>query len=344
MRRLGPLLAASLLVTGVAGVGAGTLVAAERFRHAEAVGTEVNFANAPLPGSRGGSVTACSAARVNYTRYPGGDARLARLPWVRGQPRNVGLVGQLWYWPENWQQSRLSSARIFTGGIAPAGYSTKILWAFLAPSAKGRGGSRLVVRGRRLDGPGSFRQEFAPISYEGQRGAPSYASIINVPKPGCWRLQLSAGALRASLVFRAVRGTEQPKPCTADEVESLVRRFIDAFNSGDLSALHALFAREPEFEWYSTDAPGERFTPAANDRPSLVPYFRDRHAAGEQLSLRSFRFNGNSGGGSRTYGNFEYGLTRSADDLEPTPYYGKGAAFCYRNRSDVIFVWSMGRE
>jgi hypothetical protein len=42
--------------------------------------------------------------------------------------------------------------------------------------------------------------------------------------------------------------------------------------------------------------------------------------------------------------NFEYGLTRSADDLAPTRYYGKGAAFCYRKRSDVIFVWSMGRN
>lgn len=290
-----------------------------------------------------GAVAACSPARVYYTPYPGGDRRLAMLPWVRGEPRTVGLVGLLWYWPENWQQSRLSSARIFTGGVAPAGYSTKILWAFLAPSAKGRGGSRLLVRGRRLDGPGSFRQEFAAISYEGQRGAPSYASIIDVPSPGCWRLQLSTGGLRASVVFRAVRAAEQPTLCTAGEVEALVARFIGAFNSGDLGALDDVFAREPEFEWYSTDAPGERFTPLANDRPSLVPYFRDRHALSEQLTLRSFTFNGNTTG-SRTYGNFVYMLTRSAADLGPTPYRGKGAAFCYRNRSDVIFVWSMGRE
>jgi hypothetical protein len=141
-----------------------------------------------------------------------------------------------------------------------------------------------------------------------------------------------------------VRAAEQPKPCTAGEVETLVRRFFDAFNRGDANALDLLFAQEPEFEWYSTDAPGERFTPVANDRPSLVPYFRDRHTAGEQLALRSFRFNGNSGTAGGMYGNFEYGLTRSAGDLEPTPYYGKGAAFCYHNRSDVIFVWSMGRE
>jgi hypothetical protein len=134
---------------------------------------------------------------------------------------------------------------------------------------------------------------------------------------------------------------ESPKPCTADEVEMLVRRFTDAFNTGDLRALDAVFAREPEFEWYSTDAPGERLQASAFDRSSLMPYFASRHAAGERLALRSFKFNGNS---STPYGNFEYGLTRSATELKPTPYYGKGAAFCYHTRSDVIFVWSMGRE
>lgn len=136
---------------------------------------------------------------------------------------------------------------------------------------------------------------------------------------------------------------EQPALCTAGEVETLVRRFIAAFNAGDLMALDALFAREPEFEWYSTDAPGERLSPPANDRPSLVPYFAARRALGEELTLRSFRFNGNSGNGGRPYGNFGYGLTRSAEDLEPTPYDGKGAALCYRTRADVIFVWLMRR-
>jgi len=294
------------------------------------------------------AVAPCSSARVHYTPYPGGDRRLAMLPWVRGGQRSDGLVGLLWYWPENWRKSRLTSARIYTGGAAPVGYSTKILWAFLAPSAKSRGGGRLVVRGSRLDRPGSFRQESAAISYKGQRGAPSYASIIDVPAPGCWRLHLSTGDLRASVVFRAVRAEsgepEEPRLCTAGEVETLVQRFVGAFNNGDIDELDELFAQEPEFEWYSTDAPGQRFTPVANDRPSLVPYFAGRHALGEQLTLRSFRFNGNSGTGRRSYGNFEYALTRSAQDLEPTPYRGKGAALCDPDRPDLIFVWSMGRE
>jgi hypothetical protein len=208
---------------------------------------------------------------------------------------------------------------------------------------QGDAGGRLVVRGRRLDRPGSFRQEFSAISYGGQQGAPSYASIVDVPSAGCWQLQLSTGTLRASVVFQAVRAAEQQTLCTAEEVETLVGRFVGAFGKGDVDELDGIFAHEPEFEWYSTDAPGERLTPVANDRPSLVPYLRDRHALGEKLTLHSFTFNGNTTG-TRRYGNFVYTLTRRASDLDPTPYRGKGAALCYRNRSDVIFVWTMGRD
>jgi hypothetical protein len=141
----------------------------------------------------------------------------------------------------------------------------------------------------------------------------------------------------------AAPAQEQPVSCAADEVSALVGRFVSAFNAGDFGELDEVFATEPDFEWYSTDAPGERLTPTANDRASLVRYFRERHALGERLFVRSFRFNGNTQA-SRPYGNFQYTLTRSADDLEPTPYGGKGAAYCYRKRADLLFVWSMGRE
>lgn len=286
------------------------------------------------------TLAACKTARVHHTRNPSGDDRLAWLPWVRGEPRGVGLVGLLWYWPAEWRQRRLRVARIFTGGVAPAGYSTKILWVFVGESAKGAGGARLTVRGRRLDATGSFEQEFAAISYSGQQGAPSYASIVNVPSAGCWRLTLSTGTLRSSVVFQAVRAPEEPTLCTAAEVESVVERFVAAFNDGNATDLDAIFAREPEFEWYSTGAPGERLDPIARDRPSLVPYFRDRHSVREQLALRSFTFNGNATG-SRKYGNFVYDLERSAADLVPTPYRGKGAALCYWTKPDTIIVWSM---
>jgi hypothetical protein len=148
----------------------------------------------------------CSPARVHYTPYPGGDERMYRIPWVRGTPSDLGLVGLLWYWPDEWKLQQVQRAVIFTGGVVPAGYSTKILWAFVAPSAKGRGGGRLIVQGERLDGRAKTWQQFAPIGYAGQRGAPSFASIIKLPAPGCWRLRLTAGDLRSTVVFRAVSG------------------------------------------------------------------------------------------------------------------------------------------
>jgi hypothetical protein len=154
-----------------------------------------------------GQGAACAAARVHYTPYPNPAPNLSGLPWVEGSPQGVGLVGLLWYWPKSWQRRHAQPARIFTGGTAPAGYSTKVLWVFTARAAKDRGGGALVVRGRRLDGRGAFRQEFTAIGYEGQNGAPSYASIIVVPKTGCWRLELSTARLRASVVLQAVPKT-----------------------------------------------------------------------------------------------------------------------------------------
>lgn len=136
---------------------------------------------------------------------------------------------------------------------------------------------------------------------------------------------------------------EQPTLCSAEEVEKLTQRFLAAFNGGDLGALAEFFAREPDFDWYSTDGPGERLVPLAYERDSLVSYFAGRHALGERLELRTFRFNGNTAA-TRPYGNFLYSLTRSAHDLAPTPYEGKGAASCYRERADVIFVWLMRRQ
>ena len=94
--------------------------------------------------------------------------------------------------------------RVYTGGTAPQGWNIKILWAFLEPSAKRRADTDLTVHGTRLDGPGTFRETFAGIGYEGSRGAPSYASVIDVPKPGCWRLTLTTGTLSATVDVRAV--------------------------------------------------------------------------------------------------------------------------------------------
>lgn len=128
-----------------------------------------------------------------------------------------------------------------------------------------------------------------------------------------------------------------PKPCTS-AVRSLVVGFVEAFNEGDLVRLDDLFAPRRAFKWYSTNGPGARLNDAAYDRETLVHYLGRRHEGGEQLELRSFKFNGNTAG----YGHFEYGVVRSADDLAPTNYDGKGAAICTAT-ANAIAVWSMGR-
>lgn len=161
-------------------------------------GTEPPSPSADSPAGAGG----CETPRVRYTPYPGGDESMRSLPWIEAEPRELQPVGLLWYWPENWHG--LDHARVFTGGVAPAGHSAKVLWAFLAPAARERGGEQLVIEGRNLDGPGTWRETFAAISYAGQEGAPSYATALDLPTPGCWRLRLRTGDLRATVDVLAV--------------------------------------------------------------------------------------------------------------------------------------------
>jgi hypothetical protein len=152
-----------------------------------------------------GGSSGCNAALVHYTPYPGGAPGLGELPWVRATSRGLGLVALLWYWPTEWRSREIDRALIYPGGKTRGEINTKIMWTFLSDKAKRDfSGGNLIVRGQRLDGPGKTWQQFVGIGYEGQNGAPSYASIITLPSEGCWRLQLGAGGLRASVIFQAV--------------------------------------------------------------------------------------------------------------------------------------------
>jgi hypothetical protein len=156
-----------------------------------------------------GRSAACVASTVHYGHHPGVAPGLDRLPWIEGTPRAQRLVGLLWYWPDAWRTEQRASADIYSGGTAPGGkLNMKILWVFLAPHARAVPDTgRVVVKGRRLDAPGKSWQRFVEISYRGQNGAPSYASVIDLPSSGCWRVDLTAGALHGSVVFRAVDPT-----------------------------------------------------------------------------------------------------------------------------------------
>ena len=128
--------------------------------------------------------------------------------------------------------------------------------------------------------------------------------------------------------------------CNAAETRELVQRFINSFDRGDIRQLDQLVAGTNLFQWYSTDAPGQRIDPEARDRNSLIAYFEKRHEKHERLVLQSFSFNGISSG----FGHFQFELSRSADDgLPPTAYVGKGAVDCSSPRP-TLAVWSMARQ
>ncbi len=180
---------------------------------------------------------------------------------------------------------------------------------------------------------------------------PAFLFVVGVFVSGCSGSASSNsptatvdGATTSTSTSSAAARNTPAIACTDAEVERLVTTFIQAFNRGDTEVLDHVFAKEPGFEWYSTDRPGARLREPAYDRATLSRYFAARHARRGRLRLRSFRFSGNTHeGGGDSYGNFGYGLVRSADDLKPTRYHGKGAARCYED-GDVIFVWSMARE
>jgi hypothetical protein len=128
-----------------------------------------------------------------------------------------------------------------------------------------------------------------------------------------------------------------PSHCTEREVRATLVAFASALNRGDLDRLDSLFAVKPDFQWYSTDG---RIGKAAKQRDTLIPYFRRRHARGERLGLKRFRFTGNS----PHFGNFEMTMRRRIlgsrhDDWKPVP--GKGAAIC-RERTVRLIVISFG--
>jgi hypothetical protein len=151
---------------------------------------------APPPPSGG----PCAPARVHRPPYAGHGKGLETLPWIAGRPRSAGLVGLVWF-----ASPGSGGMRVWAGGQAPDGSATKMLWVFLGRDAVGKAGIELRVQGRRMDGRGTFADSFAGVGYEGSDGAPSYASIMHIPRPGCWRLTLTTGSLRAFIDVRAIR-------------------------------------------------------------------------------------------------------------------------------------------
>jgi MarR family len=125
-------------------------------------------------------------------------------------------------------------------------------------------------------------------------------------------------------------------PCADTAMKALVSTFVTAFNAGDNALLESLWASTAQgFRWYNVGPPRAPSHPGS--RHDLVDYFSSRHLEHERLRLTSITYNGTNGQG---YGNFQFTLTRTADDIGSLTFTGKGAAFC-RPGPGQLFVWAM---
>lgn len=157
--------------------------------------------NGSAESARRGTTTspsiACAPATVHYSPYESAPANLRRTPWVAATPASSGLAGLLFYWGSTqWGQThhRTRSLHIYSGGRAPGnGIHTKILWTL----RRGRA-AELRLQGQRIDHSGTFSQRF-PLT-----GTRQFPSIVNVPRPGCWRLTLKAGKATGRVTVIAV--------------------------------------------------------------------------------------------------------------------------------------------
>jgi hypothetical protein len=143
---------------------------------------------APSPSGAGGA--ACRASAVHYRPAPS-PRGAPGLPWVAST--NAAFRGYLFYWGgTRWARSRLRDARIFTAK-AHVRVHPKVLWVALRRSS-----GTLVIRGRRLDGAGSFTARYPAASGGGQ-----FPSYVTVPSAGCWRVTVRSGSLHGSVTFAA---------------------------------------------------------------------------------------------------------------------------------------------
>jgi hypothetical protein len=148
----------------------------------------------------------------------------------------------------------------------------------------------------------------------------------------------------ASGLFVAGAGADTPptgtSPCTRAQTRAAFDSFLVAFDRGDHTTLDSLFAAEPDFQWFSSNAPGPRLGHDAYRRRTLPAYFRARHRRGDRLRLVDFHFMGKA----RHWSNFYFDLRRRSRGFRAGRWFattGKGAAVCDGGRASFI-VMSIG--
>lgn len=130
-------------------------------------------------------------------------------------------------------------------------------------------------------------------------------------------------------------GANDGDRCTKREARRIVEQFVTSHNRGDVQKLDRLFAKR-RFLFYMVN-PSERPSPEAEDRDTLVNYFRERKGYRDRIVIESLNI-----GRNPNYSGWGIGfvLRRSSSDPNPLSsgrFAGKGLVNCHKIRG-----WRMG--
>ena len=128
----------------------------------------------PLPSPVGGG---CGSTQVFSGPGPDASSGLAANPWAWATPKIAGIIAYFWYAPPDLLLAH-----------GPSDH-TKILWLSGSQQAP-----VITIHAHPL-GASSPAVEFSfPASASG-----GYPSLIDLPSPGCWRLEVTVGTAQATM-------------------------------------------------------------------------------------------------------------------------------------------------
>ncbi len=137
---------------------------------------------------------ACPITPV-FTGPSRGSADLDFLPWMKAEPPSSGIIAYLFFVRSDFATTH-TYGPLHTGGGYPDGRSTKILWYTLNPHSS----NDLELTGKKVSTDhATFRQSIPMASPVGD-----YPSIVTIPTPGCWQVQLQSGTVTATVTVWVV--------------------------------------------------------------------------------------------------------------------------------------------
>jgi hypothetical protein len=135
--------------------------------------------------------TLCKATLLQSKSFP----QLRSIPWLKAFPVSAGITAHLFYA----SGVKGKAAMMHTHGRNPGGRTTKVLWLIDNPADD----NSITIDGKNLTGHGKTHQVF-PGAGGGIQGYDDFPSIVDVPTAGCWRFQVTGGAVRAAVTIRVV--------------------------------------------------------------------------------------------------------------------------------------------